>query len=171
MVGKQHRVSFFKENHTIKKNLCVGVGSHIRVWSYEVQIFNGDMYFMTFIDDYSKKLWTYMIRSKDQVLHCFQKFHVAVERETELSLKVEPSDSGGEYTGLFEKNGGKHGIKHERTVSNTPQQNGLAKRMNHTICEKVRSMLLHAKLSKHFGVKQCVQQQTSSISLQHIHWR
>ena len=103
------------------------------------------------------------------MLHCFQKFHVAVERETELSLKAVPSDNRGEYTGLFEENCGKHGIKHERTVPNTPQQNGLAKIMNRTICEKVRSMLSHAKLSKHFGVKHCVQQQTLSIlSLIHI---
>ena len=39
-------------------------------------------------------------------------------------------------------------IKHEKTVPKTPQQNGLAERMIHTICEKMWTILSYVKLPK-----------------------
>ena len=44
----------------------------------------------------------------------------------------------------------KRGIKRQRTVSYTPQQNGLVERMNRTLLERVRCMMLGARLSKSF---------------------
>ncbi|PKI76595.1 hypothetical protein CRG98_002904 [Punica granatum] len=52
--------------------------------------------------------------------------------------------------GPFENYCRTHGIKLEKTVPKTPQQNGLAERMNRTIVERVRCMLSQAKLSKSF---------------------
>ena len=43
-----------------------------------------------------------------------------------------------------------HGIKRHFTVRKTPQQNGVAERMNRTIAEKVRCLMLNAKLAKNF---------------------
>ena len=60
----------------------------------ETQTFSEAKYFVIFIDDYSRKLLAYMIRSKYQVLNRFQKFHMAVEHETWLSLKEVHSDNG-----------------------------------------------------------------------------
>ena len=40
-----------------------------------------------------------------------------------------------------------------KIISYTPQQNGLAEKMNKTILERVRCMLLSANLPKSFGVK------------------
>lgn len=42
------------------------------------------------------------------------------------------------------------GIARHKTVRYTPQQNGVAERMNRTILERVRCMLNHANLGKHF---------------------
>ncbi|KRZ09050.1 Retrovirus-related Pol polyprotein from transposon TNT 1-94 [Trichinella pseudospiralis] len=39
------------------------------------------------------------------------------------------------------------GIRHERTIPETPQQNGVAERMNQTLVEKARTMLIDANLS------------------------
>ena len=54
---------------------------------------------------------------------------------------------GGEYTSTefitYLKN---EGIRHELTVPKTPEQNGVAERMNRTVVETVRSMLSEAKL-------------------------
>ena len=41
-------------------------------------------------------------------------------------------------------------IARHRTVVNTPQQNGITKRMNRTLLEKVRCMLVSSRLSKPF---------------------
>ena len=42
------------------------------------------------------------------------------------------------------------GIQHELTIPKTPEQNGKAERMNCTLVESVRSMLIDAKLPKWF---------------------
>ena len=43
-----------------------------------------------------------------------------------------------------------HGIRLEKTVPKTSQQNGIVKRMNRTIEERVRCMLSHSKLPNSF---------------------
>ena len=42
------------------------------------------------------------------------------------------------------------GIRMEKTIPGTPQQNGVAERMNRTLNERARSMRLHARLLKTF---------------------
>ena len=105
---------------------------------------------MTFIDDHSRKLWAYVLKTKDQVLSVFKELHARVERETGRKLKAVRADNGGEYRGQFEEYCRSKGIRLEYTVPKMPQLNRLAKRMNRTIMERVRSMLAHAKLSKTF---------------------
>ena len=61
------------------------------------------LYYMTFIDDHSRKVWwAYALKSKDQVLDVFKDFHVKVERQTGKQLKYVKADNGGEYRGPFE---------------------------------------------------------------------
>ena len=42
------------------------------------------------------------------------------------------------------------GIRHERTVPKTPEQNGVAEQMNRTLVETMQSMLIYAKLPHAF---------------------
>ena len=112
--------------------------------------FGGALYFVTFVDNHSRKLWDYVLKSKDHTLKVFKQFHVMVKRQTGKSLKCICSDNGGEYIGLFNKHYKLQGIQHERTISKTPEQNGVTERMNQTIAERVRCMLSSAKLSKPF---------------------
>ena len=61
------------------------------------------------------------------------------------------SDNGGEYTcDLFKDFCQREGIVRHFTVKGTPQQNGIAERMNHTLLEKVWCMLSNTKLNKRF---------------------
>ena len=61
------------------------------------------------------------------------------------------SDNGGEYTdGGFNEYYAVHGIRMEKTILGTPQQNGVAERMNRTLNEHARSMRLHTGLPKTF---------------------
>ena len=91
------------------------------------------------------------MKIKDQVFEHFKKFHAMVEREKGKPLKCLRSNNKGEYTSnefksyCFEK-----GIRYEKTVPGTPQQNGVAKRMNRIIVEKIRCMLRMADLPKSF---------------------
>lgn len=116
-----------------------------------VRSFGNFRYFVTFIDDYSRKVFVYPMKTKGEVFSKFLEFKARVENETEAKIKVVRSDNGTEYdNNNFREFFIKHGIKYERSVPYSPQQNGLAERMNRTIIEKVRCMLIDAKLSKQF---------------------
>ena len=52
---------------------------------------------MTFIDDSTRKVWVYTLRSKDQVFSTFQKFLSLVENQSGRKLKGLRTDNGGEY--------------------------------------------------------------------------
>ncbi|KAL4383727.1 hypothetical protein GQ457_15G024680 [Hibiscus cannabinus] len=121
------------------------------VCSMNEKSMGGALYFVTFIDDHSRKVWIYLLKTKDQVLEAFKEFHAKVERQTGRKLKCVRSDNGGgEYRGPFEKYCKSYGIRFEKTPPKTPQLNGVAERMNKTIEERVRSMLSNAQLSKSF---------------------
>ncbi|GAA0155057.1 hypothetical protein LIER_12878 [Lithospermum erythrorhizon] len=75
---------------------------------------------------------------------------MGVERETGEVLKCIRTDNGGEYIGEFDRYCKSKGIRHEQSVPKIPQDNGVAERMNRTIIEKIRCMLSHASVPRHF---------------------
>ena len=84
------------------------------------------------------------------MLDAFKELHAILERETGRKLKAVRADNGGEYRCPFENYCELHGIRLEKTVHKTPQQNGVAERINRTIEERIRCMLSHSKLPKSF---------------------
>ena len=110
----------------------------------------GSLYFVTFIDDHSRKIWVYTLKTKDKVLDVFKQFHALVERQSGEKLKCIRTDNGGEYSGPFDEYCRQHGILHQKTPPKTPQLNGLAKRMNRTLVERVRCLLSQSQLPRSF---------------------
>lgn len=85
-----------------------------------------------------------------KVLEKFKAFYALVECGTERKLKCIQIDNGGECIGPFDGYYKEHGICHEQIAPKTPQQDGVAERMEQTLIEKVRCMLSRAKLLKYF---------------------
>jgi hypothetical protein len=56
------------------------------------------VYYVLFIDDYSRKTWIYLLKTKDEVLNKFQEFKTLVKNIYERKIKFLRSDNGGEYT-------------------------------------------------------------------------
>ncbi|XP_059291841.1 F-box/LRR-repeat protein At5g63520-like [Lycium ferocissimum] len=94
LAGKQNRVSFKSHLPSRKTELLELVHSHL--WSNEDEDCGGALYFATFIDDCSRKLWVYVLKTKDQVLGVFKQFQASVERETGKKLKCIRTDNGKE---------------------------------------------------------------------------
>ena len=95
------------------------------------------------------------MRHKGEVLELFVKWKKNLERSTGekygREVQVLRSDNGGEYkSDPFLQLYLDEGIERHFTVRETPQQNGVAERMNRTLLEKVRCMLSNASLSKKF---------------------
>ena len=100
MAGKQTRVSF-KKHPPSKKSELLGLVHSDVCGPFKVKSFSGALYFVTFIDDCSRKLWVYALKTKDQVLKKFKEFHVLAERQSGKKLKCIRIDNGGEYYGPF----------------------------------------------------------------------
>ena len=96
MVRKQHRVSFSSKSKKKLKKLEL-VYSDV-CGPMDVETLEGNKYFVTFIDDATKKVWIYLLRSNDQVFRYFLQFHAMVERETGRKLKCLRFDNESEYT-------------------------------------------------------------------------
>ena len=49
---------------------------------------NGAEYFVTFIDDHSRKTWIYFLKTKDEVFDRFKEFKALVENLTGKKIKI-----------------------------------------------------------------------------------
>jgi hypothetical protein len=58
------------------------------------------MYYVSFIDDFSRNTWIYFLRKKFEVFDKFKEFKALVENQTEKRIKVLRIDNGGEFCGM-----------------------------------------------------------------------
>lgn len=80
-------------------------------------------------------------------LAVFKKMLAMGERLTGKRLLVLRTDRGGEYmSDTFQRFLSDTGIKHQLTIRNTPEQNGVAERFNRTILDRVRTVLIDSGL-------------------------
>ena len=148
--GKQKRASFPKGQATRASEIIEIVHSDVCGPMQENSL-GGNRYFVTFIDDKSRFTAVYFMKTKDQVLEKFKEYEAMVTNMTEKKIKILRSDNGGEYTSKEFSNYLKEkGIQHQLSVPRTPQQNGVAERMNRTIQETARSMMYNAGQDKKF---------------------
>ncbi|KAL1483376.1 hypothetical protein MTO96_033244 [Rhipicephalus appendiculatus] len=106
-------------------------------------------YFVTFIDDYSRYTVVYPMKTKNEVLQNFDKYRRMVENIHNTKVKTLRSDDGGEYKSKeFNMYLANHGIKHQLTIPGTPEQNGVAERMNQTVLDMTRCLLIESGVTK-----------------------
>ena len=84
---------------------------HSDVWGLgRTTSIGGCKYYVTFIDDHTRKVWVYFMKEQSEVFTHFQNFKVMVEKQTGKHVKCLRSDGGGEYFsneffGYLQKNG------------------------------------------------------------------
>ena len=148
-LGKARRFSFPKKSECkttkplqlIHSDLCGPM---------HIPSVGGSRYFVTYTDDYSRYVSVYMLKTKDEAYDKFVEYVELVENQLDLKVKKFRSDGGGEYVGNnFKEFCKSRGIAIEGSISYTPQQNGVAERMNRTLVEMARSMIHHANLPQH----------------------
>ena len=112
---------------------------------------DGKKYVLTLIDDYTHFTAAYTIEYKSEVFKYLKIYEAMATAHFNLKISRFCCDNGREYISkeikdFFEEKG----IQFEFTIRYTPQQNGVAERMNRTIIEKARCMILNSKLGKSF---------------------
>ena len=132
--GKQCRVQFSTGVHRTKSSVDY---IHSDLWGpSSVPSKGGAQYLLTFIDDFSRKVWVYFLKQKSDVFVNFKQWKALIENQTGKKIKRLRTDNGMEFCGgEFDEFCKNEGIARHRTVRHTPQQNEVAERMNKTLLE------------------------------------
>lgn len=163
--GKGHQAPIPKASTSRSSALLELVHSDV-LGPVNVSSLGGSRYFISFIDDFSKWTTVFTMRYKSESFEYFKQFHKYAETHTDKKvqrlniqkytsdsekLKTLRTDNGGEYLSTdFRSYLAENGIRHQLTVAYTPQQNGVAERMNRTLMNLVRSMLHQRNIDKRF---------------------
>lgn len=165
MKGKQHREAFPMHSSWRASQKLELIHAYI-CGPIKPESHSKKRYFISFIDDYSRKTWVSLLAEKSAALESFKKFKALVEKESGCLIKCLRTDRGGEFTSKeFEEYCSSNGIKRQLTAAYTPQQNGVAERKNRTVLNMVRCMLSEKNLPKEFwpdAVKWSVYEQNRS---------
>ncbi|CAI7729729.1 unnamed protein product [Closterium sp. NIES-53] len=104
---------------------------------------SGSHYFLTIVDDHTRAVWVYPLKTKKEVaVAVLKEWMPRAQRESGHKVKVIRTDNGGEFIGAdFELVLKKKGIQHQLRVPYNPQQNGVAERFNRTL-KKVLALSL-----------------------------
>jgi len=123
---------------------------------FDVNSFNKEKYFITFIDRFSCYGHVYLLHEKYQLVNVLEVYINEVERQLDIKGKIVRSDRGGEYYGRYDESGQhpgpfakfleKRGICAQYTKSGTSRQNSVLERRNQTLMDMVRSMLSNSCL-------------------------
>jgi len=75
---------------------------HTDIWGpFTTPCMNGQEYFITFIDDFTRYMYLYLLKDKSEALDAFKVYKAEVEKQSGLNIKIVRSDRGGEYYGRF----------------------------------------------------------------------
>ena len=111
----------------------------------------GFRYFVTFIDDYSRCTWLFLMKTQANLFSIFQKFHAKIRTQFNTSIRILRSDYAKEYFSTsFSSFISSHGILHQSSCAYTPQHNGVVERKNRHLVETTRTLLLHHKVLQRF---------------------
>ncbi|GBM32840.1 Retrovirus-related Pol polyprotein from transposon TNT 1-94 [Araneus ventricosus] len=151
-VGKATRTSLKKNNVCKRVTKSVLDKVYMDLWGpAPVNSLGGSKYFLSIIDDFSRKIDVFTLKSKSQVFSIFKEYLSRVQRELGRKLKSVRTDNGMEFCHKdFETFLRDLGIRIERTSFYTQELNGIAERFNRSSMEAVRTMLQDSGLQPRF---------------------
>ena len=115
---------------------------------FPVRGLDDETYVVTALDDYSGYAETIVVRSKAEPASALVDLLVRWQRQTGRKLKVLRTDQGTEFQGDLSDYCVRKGIVRQVSVAYTPEQNGRAERLNRTLIERTRALLLEHGLPK-----------------------
>ena len=108
----------------------------------------GNVYWVSFIDDYSHFPAIYFIKNKSDVFGVFKWYRVWVENITGCRISILHDNKGGEYTLTeLDRYLAEAGIHCEHSIQDMPQQLGVVECLNRTLDEGITMLLSQSGLS------------------------
>jgi len=95
-------------------------------------------------NDFSRWTFVVFLQKKRDVIAAYTKWMTMAQLQTGISTNFVQSDNGGVYVSSAVKAfRDDSGTTHQTTVADTPQQNGVTKRLNRVIVGMARTMMRH----------------------------
>ena len=146
-LGKHHRATF---HSSLNKSTIPFSLMHTDVWGpSHIPTFNDYKWLVSFIDDCTRTTWVYLMKEKNAVFSILKVFHKMICTQFNTVVKIVRSDKGGEYIyGGLSHYFSEHGMIHQTSCTNTPQQYGVAERKNRHLLELARSIMFSMQVPK-----------------------
>ncbi|XP_021995273.1 uncharacterized protein LOC110892412 [Helianthus annuus] len=127
------------------------------VWGpYKVPSRDGFRYFLTVVDDFTRAVWVYLMKSKEEVFCHIKGFFNMLKTQFSKSIKVFRSDNGTEFINKQMNNFCyENGILHQTSCVHTPQQNEVVERKHRHLLNVARSLLFQGGFPLRFW-SECV---------------
>lgn len=149
-IGKQTRLPFPKNKHLRSSRILELVHTDV-CGPMSEPAWDNSRYVLTFTDDFSRATKVYCIERKSDVVTKFKEFVVMVETQHRAKIVKLKADNGGEYSSNeFKQFCKSKGIQLIYTVPHNPEMNSVAERVNRTLIERARTMLLASGLERRF---------------------
>lgn len=144
--AKHTRQAFPKASTTKYQN--VGDIIYSDIWGpIATTSLQGNKYMITFTDGSVRWVWTDYMKTRDEALSCYKKVEEFLWVQFKVRIKILHVDNALEYTrGKFKAYLDTRGTILQPTAPYSPQQNGPAERLNRTILERTRAMLIAHQL-------------------------
>ena len=126
-LAKHKRVSYPSHLYRASKPFAL---IHNDIWGPScVRSLTNERWHITFTDDHTRVCWIYLLKDKSETEQDYKNFHSLIKTQYNEDLNVFRTDNGTEYfNSILDEFLIKHGIIHQSSCVNTPQQNGISER-------------------------------------------
>lgn len=128
--------------------------NHVDLWGLEKYETHGrNKYFLSNIDDYSRYDWTFQLKPKDDAFLKFKEWKLFEKKQIGKAVKILRTDNMLNFVILSLNHTVESGIVTHRIIRATLQKNGVVERMNRTMLERVRSLMITSNIQRDSGKK------------------
>ncbi|KAK4390000.1 Retrovirus-related Pol polyprotein from transposon TNT 1-94 [Sesamum angolense] len=149
-LGKHHRASF--PPRVDKRSSSPFTLVHSDIWGpCRFESINGFRYFITFVDDYSRMTWVYLLKDRSQVPTIITSFYNEIKTQFSVNIRILRTDNALEFvqktvSDFCDSNG----ILHQTSCPYTSQQNGVAERKHRHLLDVARTIMTHMHVPKSY---------------------
>jgi transposase InsO family protein len=145
MKGKARKGTPSRSNTSSK---AVGDLIHMDICGpLEPTSYAGNRFILTALDDFSNMLHTWPLKTKGEAFRVISKF--ILHAKNIHGVKRIRTDNGGEFTSNYMKEFlASQGIQHQLTIRYSSHQNGKAERINLTLLDGIRTVLIASGISR-----------------------
>lgn len=146
--SKQKRLSFPQSTSVVHSIFDL---IHCDIWGpFANASYDGYKYFLTIVDDFSRVTWIYAMKFKSETRQHLYHFYNLIFTQFDKKIKILRSDNGTEF--FLHDFYTDHGIIHQTSCVETPQQNGKVERKHQHLLQVARALLFHAHLPLIFWI-------------------